>query len=168
MTTATALAAGRHTLVAQRCTVRFVARGLGLAVPGEISVHSGEVEVDDTGAVVSAVLNAASFRTRSARRDRDVRSPRFLDVERMPRILVSGRWDGPGTPLHAGLTVKEVTAPVEIVIVDVDRTSGGAVVHARGRVDRRAYPVGPVRGPIGRWVDVEMRIVLLPSVLPPS
>lgn len=158
----TALATGHYTLVAQRCTVVFTARGLGFRVPGAMTVRSGEVRVGDTGTGVTAVLDPASFRTSSARRDRDVRSARFLDVERFPEILVSGLWTGPGTPLVATLTVKGVAAPAQIEIVGVDRTRGGASVAARARIDRRAYPVGPARGPIGRWVDVELRMMLLP------
>ncbi|MGQ0573829.1 MAG: YceI family protein [Pseudonocardia sp.] len=156
----TALAVGRYALAPQRCAVRFTARGFGLRVPGEMSVRSGEVRVDGAGAVVTAVLDAASFRTRTPRRDRDVRSAGFLDVEQHPDILLSGRWDGPGTALRATLTVKGVAAPVDIEIVDVARSPHGARAAARARVDRRAFPVGPVRGPVGRWIDVELDLEL--------
>ncbi|WP_298797783.1 YceI family protein [Pseudonocardia sp. 73-21] len=160
------LATGRYMLVAQRCTVGFTARSLGLAVPGAMSVRSGEVVVDGTGATVAAVLDAASFRTRSARRDRDVRGPRFLDAGEHPDIVVTGRWDGPGTPVHGELTVRGVAAPVEIAVVEIAvldvLTEGNATtVRARARVDRRAFPVGPRSGPIGRWVDVELEIPLV-------
>jgi polyisoprenoid-binding protein YceI len=158
-----ALAAGQYTLAPQRCIVRFTARGFGLRVPGEMSVRSGEVRVDGASAVVTAVLDAASFRTRSARRDRDVRSARFLDTDQHPDILLTGRWDGPGTALRATLTVKGVAAPVDIEVVDVQRSPHGARAAARARLDRRAFPVGPVRGPVGRWVDVELDVALLPA-----
>ncbi len=152
------LTAGRYGLVTQRCTVRFVARSLGFGVPGELSVRAGEVVVDGAGTTVTAVLDAASFRTRSARRDRDVRGPRFLDAGHHPDIVFTGRWDGPGTPLAGELTVRGVTAPVQVEIVE---TGPGPTVRARARVDRRAYPVGPARGPIGRWVEVDLEIPML-------
>lgn len=161
MSAPTALATGRYALVAQRCSVGFTARGLGLAVPGAMSVRSGHVEVDDAGATLHAVLDAASFRTRNARRDRDVRSPRFLDTREHPDILVTGRWDGPGTPVRGTLTVRGVTAPLEITVLDVVAAGAGITVHARARVDRCAFPVGPRGGPIGRWLDVELEIPLL-------
>lgn len=160
MNAPTALATGRYTLVAQRCTVGFTARSLGLAVPGAMSVRSGEVVVDGTGATLDAVLDSASFRTRSARRDRDVRGPRFLDSDEHPDIVVTGRWDGPGTAVHGSLTVRGVTAPVEIAVLDVVTEGNATTVRARARVDRRAFPVGPRSGPIGRWVDVELEIPL--------
>lgn len=163
MSAPTALATGRYTLVAQRCGVRFTARGFGLPVRGAFSVRVGEVRIDTDGATVTAVLDAASFHTRSARRDRDIRSARFLDVERFPDIAVTGRWTGPGTPFCTSVTVKEVTAPVEVEIADVERSSHRVVVRARARIDRRAFGVGPVRGPVGRWIDVELEIVLVPG-----
>jgi polyisoprenoid-binding protein YceI len=159
----TALATGRYTLVAQRCAVRFTARGFGLPVRGAFSVRTGEVRIDGDGATVTAVLDAASFRTRSARRDRDVRSARFLDVERFPDIAVTGRWAGPASPLLTSVTVKDVAAPVDVAIADVERSAHRVVVRASARVDRRAFGVGPVHGPVGRWVDLELEIVLVPG-----
>lgn len=154
------LLTGRYALDAPRSTVRFTARSLGFAVPGTLDVRHGEVLVDDTGATVTAVLDAASFRTRSERRDRDVRSARFLDADRFPDVSFTGRWDGPGTPVRGSLTVRDVAAPVELLGVTVD----GATVRARARLDRRPHGVGPARGPIGRWVDVELEIALRPAV----
>jgi polyisoprenoid-binding protein YceI len=159
----TALATGRYTLVAQRCAVRFTARGFGLPVRGAFSVRSGEVRSDTDGTTVTAVLDAASFHTRSARRDRDVRSARFLDVERFPNIVVTGRWAGPGAPLPASVTVKDVAAPVDVAIDDVERSAHRVVVRASARIDRRAFGVGPVHGPVGRWIDIELEIVLVPG-----
>jgi polyisoprenoid-binding protein YceI len=159
----TALATGRYTLVAQRCAVRFTARGFGLPVRGAFSVRTGEVRIDTDGTTVTAVLDAASFHTRSARRDRDVRSARFLDVERFPDITVTGRWAGPGSPMGTSVTVKEVTAPVEVGIADIERSAHRVVVRARARIDRRVFAVGPVHGPVGRWIDVELEIVLVPG-----
>jgi len=159
----TALATGRYTLVAQRCAVRFTARGFGLPVRGAFSVRTGEVRSDADATTVTAVLDAASFHTRSARRDRDVRSARFLDVERFPDIAVTGRWTGPGSPLSTSVTVKEVIAPVEVEIADVERSAHRVVVRARARIDRRTFAVGPAHGPVGRWIDVELEIVLVPG-----
>ncbi len=152
------LTAGRHALVAQHCRVRFVARSLGLPVRGELTVRSGEVVVDASGTAVTATLDAASFRTRSSRRDRDVRGTRFLDADRHPDIVFTGRWDGPGAPLVGELTVTGVSAPVQLEVVEV---GPGPTVRARGRIDRRPYPVGPARGPVGRWVDVELVVPIL-------
>ncbi|HXV92317.1 MAG TPA: YceI family protein [Pseudonocardia sp.] len=154
---APAPAVGRYALVTEDCAVRFTARSLGLPVRGELSLRSGHVQVGDAGATVTAVLDAGSFRTRSARRDRDVRSPRFLDAARCPDMVFTGRWDGPGTPLAGDLAVKGVTGHVALDVT-IEDGFGGPVVRARGRVDRRAFPVGPRRGPIGRWVDVELEV----------
>ncbi len=159
----TALATGHYVLVAQRCTVRLTARGFGLLVRGAFTVRAGEVHVDDTGSTVTTVLDAASFHTGNPRRDRDVVSDRFLAVNRFPDIAVTGRWDGSAAPMRAEVTVRDVTAPVEVEIVEVDRTPGGAVARARARLDRRAFPVGSRWGPVGRRVDVELTITLLGS-----
>jgi polyisoprenoid-binding protein YceI len=160
----TTIATGRYALVPTRCTVRFTARGFGLPVPGALSVRSGEVTIDDEGATVTAVLDAATFRTRNARRDRDVRSRRFLDVERHPDILFTGQWAGPGSPLRGFLGVRSVAVPIDVEIGPLEAGARGVTVRGSARVDRRAFSVGPGGpGPIGRWVDVELEIALLPS-----
>lgn len=160
------LATGHYVLAPSRCAVRFIARGFGMRVPGEFDIRTGEVTIDPSGASVTAVLDAGSFRTGNARRDRDVLSARFLDTEHHPDISFAGRWDGPGTSLVGDLTVKGVSAAVSLDVGDVDSTGRVATVRARTRVDRRVFAVGPRFGPVGRWVDVELEIGL--ETAPPS
>lgn len=155
------LAPGRHVLVPSRCTVRFMVRAFGLPVRGTIDVRSGEVRTDVAGADVSATLDAAGFRTLSSRRDRDVRSARFLDTEHHSDILFTGRWAGPGSRVVGRLTVKGVSAPLDLEIVTVVTTARGTAVRARAQVDRRAFPVGPRSGPIGRRLDVEVEVAMV-------
>lgn len=162
MTALAALVAGNHQPVPPRCAVRFTARSLGLPVRGGFDVRTVDVAIEADGtAVVTAVLAAASFRTRSDRRDRDVRSARFLDADRHPDIVFTGRWSVPGTAITGHLTVKDTPAPLVLELDDEPTREGGEIVaRDRCRVDRRQFPVGPRFGPIGRWLDVEVEAVL--------
>ena len=112
----TALAAGRWRLDPTLSTVSFVARELGMIrVQGSLPLLEGWVDVDDRGAPVAAggSLDVAGVDTGNPRRDRDLRSARFLDAGAWPsiRFLTSGirsaagGWTASGTMRAKGLQV---------------------------------------------------------------
>lgn len=83
-------AAGQYRLDPSRTTVTFRTRhlfGRGV-VTGTMSATKGEVTLDPAvpRASVTVTLSAASWRTGTRARNRDIRSPRFLHAERYPDI----------------------------------------------------------------------------------
>lgn len=71
-------------------TAQFTVRHLAISnVSGSFTKVTGTVQLNDkdiTQAQVSAVIDAASVDTRVPDRDKDLRSPNFLDVEKYPTL----------------------------------------------------------------------------------
>lgn len=109
-----------------------------------MAVIGGEITVDDASphASVTATIDAASFDTGSRRRDRDVRSARFLHTEHYPNITFradslnhdQGRWS-----LAGALTVRDVTQPATLAIESTEAAGNGFRARATIRLDRYAF-----------------------------
>jgi polyisoprenoid-binding protein YceI len=166
--TRTALATGTYTIDAARSQVRFAAThsfGLG-PVAGTVAVLDGTISVaaDPAGCAVTARVDAASFTTDKPKRDKDIRSKRFLHTEQYPdMVFASDRLtaDGDRWLLHGSLTIRGTTVPTTL---EISGTAGadGCRFQAKTRIDRYAYRVGP-RGIIGRYLDVELDVVGSPT-----
>lgn len=160
-------------------------------VVGTIPLVEGRVVVDDGGCPVgvSAVLDATGIETGIARRDRDLRSRHFFDVEAFPTITFAAevvRAGAAGWVVEGRLLVRDVPCPV---VLDVRpepafgagaggtatfaaevAASGGEVPPVAGRVvvvatttlDRRDAGLRAAPGfVIGHRVAVEVRATLL-------
>lgn len=153
---------GRYDVDPTRSTVRFRTThlfGLG-KVDGTFGVRSGTVEVAEplSGSRVRAEVDAASFHTGSAQRDRTVRSATFLDTDRYPVLtFVSERIDGGS--ITGQLTVREVTGPVTLTVQESGSTADGFRVVATTRVDRLEFGVTGSRGMTGRYLDLTVEAV---------
>jgi polyisoprenoid-binding protein YceI len=132
-------------------------------VVGTIPVVEGRVVVDDDGCPVgvSAVLDATGIETGIARRDRDLRSRHFFDVEAFPTITFAAevvRAGAAGWEVEGRLLVRDVPCPV---VLDVrpepalragagcgTATSDGEVATSDGEVSAsggtRAIDAAPV------------------------
>ncbi|MGF7234038.1 MAG: YceI family protein [Frankia sp.] len=154
--------------------VRFATRAMfGLApVRGTFAVARGAIVVAEpaTESTVSAVIDAESFDTKNARRDRHVKSADLLDVAAHPTFdftstAVSeeaGRWTVSGD-----LTAHGVTAPVSIG-VDVPAgfvidQSGAVRFTAHATIDRYAFGVTKVKGMVARRLRVTFEMVAQPA-----
>lgn len=167
--TGTAVAAGTYAIDPGASRVRFTAtHSFGLKpVNGTMTVRDGTITLSPEAGrcAVDARIDAASFTTDSPKRDRDVTSRRFLDAANHPDLMfVSDRLvrDGDRWLLHGSLTVKGVTAPVELEVTSGGADVGGCRFRACARVDRYAHRVGP-RGVIARHLDVELDILGVPA-----
>jgi len=150
-------------------TARFeVSNFLVSTVPGTITVTSGTVETDELGrpTTVSAVLDARSIATGHPRRDKDLRAPRFFDVDRQPEIRFSGSsaagveggWTVEGT-----LLVGRHAAPMTLTVEHRPTDDPGTVaVVARGTLDRSAAGIRAPAFMIGHRVQVTVHAVLSP------
>lgn len=149
-----------YQLVAAQCTAAFTATAFfGLAtVPGTVGVKSGRVTVVDGCAKVTAELTTGTVNTRNARRDKDLRSSRFLDVEHRPTLAFDGELDG--TALRGTLRLGERTTPITLTVTDVTGTAGRTVVTATGELERTTLGVGPRGNFIGKSVPISITAVL--------
>jgi polyisoprenoid-binding protein YceI len=150
-----------------RTQVRFTVRNLGMSVRGSVALSRGEVEVDPDGTPVRAhaEFDLASLHTGIARRDLDLRHPRFLAVDTHPVMVwtcdhFTRREDGSG--LAAGtLSLRGTAAPLEVTAV-VEDADGGTVVRAAAVLDRLAVGIRAPRAMIGRVVRIEIDAGLVP------
>ena len=163
--TMTDIRPGTYTIDPARSAVRFTATHVfGLKpVDGTMAVRSGTLMVAEEvhRSTVSAEIDAASWQTDDAKRDRDVRGKRFLDTERHPVIgfrsthLVRG---ADGWQIAGVLSVRGGSAEVLLDVTEIAPASDGYRCTAKARVDRVAAGVGGGRAIIGRHVDVTLTV----------
>jgi polyisoprenoid-binding protein YceI len=117
-----AIAPGTYRIEPHDSSVAFTIRALfGLdTVRGTVALGEGAIVLaaDPTQSTASATIEAASFRTGNARRDKDVTSRRFLDAAAYPSITFAstsvepqpdGTWQVTGE-----LTVRDTTTAVTL------------------------------------------------------
>lgn len=132
-------------------------------------VLSGEVVVADpvTGTTVAAVVDAGSFSSGNARRDRDVTGAGLLDSDAHPEIrftCTGTRRDGERWLLGGTVTAHGVSVPVELAMDRCAREGSGMRVHARAEhLDRHAFGVTGGRGMVGRHLDLDLDVVADPA-----
>lgn len=133
---------------------------------GTIPLRSGTVRIGAAGDVRSArvELDAGGIETGNAHRDRDLRKPHFLAAVEHPVIVVEtgpapigspGGWAVPAT-----LTARGAAAPIDLAVALDAADEASATVTVTGRLDRA--PLG-MRVPamiVGRFVDIEVRLLL--------
>jgi polyisoprenoid-binding protein YceI len=158
------LAPGRYRLDPNVSQVRYSGKhmfGMG-TVHATFAVQTGELRISEPleTSTVIVTVDAASFSSDSAKRDKDVRSPGLLDVARYPTITFASntvQQDG-----HSLLVAGTVTAHGHPVGVDVriDRlTNEGTGIRLHGRaehLDRTAFGITGSRGMVGRYLDLEL------------
>ncbi|HET6530758.1 MAG TPA: YceI family protein [Actinoplanes sp.] len=161
--TLTRIQPGTYAIDPIRSEVRFTATHVfGLKpVNGTMAIRAGTVTVaaEPRRSTVSAEIDAASWATDDARRDRDVRGKHFLDVQRHPAIgfrstrVVQG---ADGWQVIGELSVRGGCCEVTLTLTDI----GPDRFTATGRVDRFAAGVGGGRAIIGRHLDVTLTVVV--------
>ena len=147
-------------------TAAFLVGNLGVRrVRGTVPVVSGTITTEADGRVAGlrAVLDPTGVDTRNARRDRDLRGPGLLGVERTPTwSFVSDRveQDGEGWRVTGVLTVRRPCTVVLSVGPAEPLADGGLRVRATTSLDRRDAGVQAPRVLVGRRVEVELDAVL--------
>ena len=156
--------AGTWSVSDSRTQVGFTATNFGRAVHGSVACGSGTVVVDDTGAPVRAhaELDLESLATGIAKRDVDLRKPRFLDIDRHPTMrwtaerftpAADGGWTAEGV-----LSVRGTSAPVHLTGTVESADPGGEWlrVRASGVVDRTVVGIRAPSVLIGRRVTMRI------------
>lgn len=161
------LATGTWVADASATRARFRARDvLRRTVVGSLPVWSAVVEVSADGVPLSvrAVLDLAGVATGSARRDTDLRGPRFFDVERDALLVVTAdraRPAGPGLWRWSGtVAMRGASCPLDIVTELAGFAGGCATVRAIATLDRRDVGITVPRLLVGRTVGIEVDAVL--------
>lgn len=135
--------------------------GMG-TVHATFTVQGGELRVCEprTTSSVIVTVDAASFSSNSARRDKDVRSAGLLDVTNYPDItFASDRLQQSGdTLLVTGtVTAHGHTVEVNVHIDRIAREGTGIRLHGRAEhLDRTAFGITGSRGMVGRYLDLEL------------
>jgi polyisoprenoid-binding protein YceI len=154
--------AGTWTVCDSRTRVTFAVRGLGgRLVHGSVACSSGEVRLDPVGRPVRVrgEVDLGSLATGIARRDADLRTPRFLDAERHPAMTwaadrfcptADGAWVAEGV-----LSVRGTTAPLTLA-GGPERDGEWLRVRAVGVLDRTAVGIRVPALLVGRTVRVEV------------
>lgn len=158
-----------------RTRVTFRVPHVGHAVHGSVALSWGEVRIDATGAPVQvrAELDLDGLDTGRARRDADLRKPRFLDIDRHPTMswhadrftrADDGRWTA-----HGELHVRGTTAPLEVTGAPdpAAEADGGVRVRATAVLDRLAVGIRAPAFLIGRTVRIDVDARLFPVLSAP-
>lgn len=164
-------AAGAYRVDPERSKVSYSGRHLfGLAgVQATFTIRSGELRVAEppTGSSVVVTVDAASFTSNSAKRDKDVRAASFLDVATYPDITFTSaamRQDGSAWRMTGTVDAHGVSVPVEVLIDQVTHEGGGMRLHARAdHLDRYAFGVTKGKGMAGRYLDLDFDVFAVPT-----
>jgi polyisoprenoid-binding protein YceI len=162
---------GRYRMDPDRSRVTYSGTHLFGAgtVHATFAVRQGEVDLGAGGTPFNAsiTIEASSFASDSAKRDKDVRSSGFLDVERYPDITFASHamrrtedgWVVPGTVTAHGQTV-----PVDLQIDSLVSEGPDIRIHGSAtHLDRTAFGITRGRGMVGRYLDLQVDAVARPS-----
>jgi polyisoprenoid-binding protein YceI len=164
--TRTTVLAGTWTVDTSATTAAFHAVGLGGAkVRGTIPVDAGRVEVGGSGTplTVDAVLDAAAVDTGNARRDKDLRSKRFLKVDTYPVIRFAAgtvRESATGWTVEGTLSAAGAQCPVRLDVETGPASDGTCRVRATGQVDLRSLGIKVPSFMVRRRVLLEIDALL--------
>jgi polyisoprenoid-binding protein YceI len=158
---------GVWTLDPDRSTITFNNKTMwgAMKVNGAFTEFSGDGQITNAGTLSGRIdIKAASLNTKLRKRDEDLRSPTFLDVEKYPDIavVVTGAEPGPGDTLklEADLTVKGTSAPMPMranVTLDDD---GAVRLTTRTTVNRKKWGVtGNMLGMVGDKTTLSTTLV---------
>jgi polyisoprenoid-binding protein YceI len=154
-------AAGTYRLDPQASSIAFATRhlfGLG-PVTGTFRLISGEITIADpvTSSTASAVIDATSFHTGKAARDKDVKSANFLHAGEHPQISFASTdvvRDGDKWLLRGQITVRGTSAPAELIVTEARTDQNGLFVKATTRIDRYAHGLTKKKGMAARYLDL--------------
>ena len=147
-----------------RTRITFTVGHLRGEVAGSLTLGRGEVVVDASGAPVhaSAAIDLGSLDTGVARRDADLRKPRFLDSDRTPTMTwtadgfrrgEAGEWTADGVLSLRGTSA---ALPVRATPEPVGTDGDGLRIRGTAVLDRTSIGIRAPRFVIGREVRIEV------------
>jgi polyisoprenoid-binding protein YceI len=152
------LAVGRWVLDVARSTATFRVASLGRTVAGTVPFIEGTVDTGPDGlpSAITGSLDLGAIDTGNARRDADLRKPRFLDLDAHPTMTFTADtvtaspagWTVTGRLSARGTSVR-LAGDAEL-----SRQDQSATLTGRTRLDRRALGIRAPRIMIGRQIDI--------------
>jgi polyisoprenoid-binding protein YceI len=152
------LVVGRWVLDVASSTATFHVASLGRTVTGTVPFIEGTVDTGPDGlpSAITGSLDLGAIDTGNARRDADLRKPRFLDLDTHPTMAFAADtvtaapagWTVAGRLSARGSSVR-LTGDVA-----VSRQDQSATLTGHTRVDRRALGIRAPRIMMGRQVDI--------------
>lgn len=158
------LAPGGYRLDPDRSQVHYSGKhmfGMG-TVHATFAVQGGELRISEPleNSSVTVAVDAASFKSNSAKRDKDVCSAGLLDVARYPAIAFTSdtvQQDGETLLVTGTVTAHGHTAGVDVRIDRLTNEGSGIRLHGRAEhLDRTAFGITGSRGMVGRYLDLEL------------
>lgn len=148
---------GVWTLIPEQSTIRFENTTMwgAVRIGGAFTEFGGSGEIHDARTVTGRVdVKAASVNTNLGKRDEELRSANFFDVENYPDIavVVNGGepTDSDTVSLRADLTAKGITAPLPLRAHVEVLDDGGVRLRARATVKRKQWDItGNMLGMVG-------------------
>ncbi|HCU88789.1 MAG TPA: YceI family protein [Gammaproteobacteria bacterium] len=162
--------AADYTVDLSHAFIQFRISHLGYSVlAGRFNDFSGEFSWDKEtpeGATITVNIKTASIDTNWAERDKHLREPDFLDVERFPKATfrtTEYAGDASGGKLDGELTLHGVTKPITLdvkAIGEGDDPWGGyrAGFRATTTIDRTDFGISRDLGPTANTMDFDLFI----------
>lgn len=160
---------GRYRLDPARTAVTFTAKKFGVfTIHGSMDLASGDFTVgrrlEDSS--LHAVLDAASFKTPMARRDKHIRSKTFLHATEFPSVEFDSTEVArtpEGWEIRGLLTVRGREAPCVLTVSSAQQAGGLVRVQATAQVNRRELGVTALRVAASTLLDVTIEATGTPS-----
>ena len=141
------LPTGTWKLDPSETTITVSVKKLGMfTVPATLQMTSGALEIDDNHQVVNVdiVADAASYASKSGKRNEHVVGSDFLDADAHPTLAFTASAVTPSTNGYrtsGSVTVKGQSSPVDVIIDNVEITDTQGSFTATATVDRMAVGV---------------------------
>jgi polyisoprenoid-binding protein YceI len=152
------LAAGRWTVDLARSTATFRVGNLGHTVTGTVPITDGTVDIGSDGlpSAITRTLDLGAIDTGHARRDKDLRKPKLLDLDRYPTMTFAADTvtaSPAGWRITGHLTARGTSIRLagDAEVSEHDRS---ATLTAHTRLDRRTLGIRAPRIVIGHAIDI--------------
>jgi polyisoprenoid-binding protein YceI len=160
--------AGVWRVVPEQSTIGFKSKSMWGLVPvkGRFKEFSGDGQITNGQTVFGRIdIKAASLDTRMRKRDEDLRSEKFFDVEKFPDISVvitsAEAIEGDTVDLRTQLTVRDTTAPLPLRAKVAVLDDGAVRLTAQATIDRNDFGVeGNLMGMVVDKVTISGDVVL--------
>jgi polyisoprenoid-binding protein YceI len=160
--------AGVWRVVPEQSTIGFKSKSMWGLVPvkGRFKEFSGDGQITNGQTVFGRIdIKAASLDTRMRKRDEDLRSEKFFDVEKFPDISVvitsAEAIEGDTVDLRTKLTVRDTTAPLPLCAKVAVLDDGAVRLTAQATIDRKDFGVeGNLMGMVVDKVTISGDVVL--------
>lgn len=157
---------GTYRIDPERTKVSYTGRhllGLGV-VQATFRIKSGEIQMADPtiSSMVTVSIDASSFSSGNARRDKDIRSAPMLNTADYPDITFASdnlRWDRDRWVLSGAVTAHGVAVPTKVRFARVAQEPPGIRVLAHAKhLDRYAFGIAGSKGWVGRYLDLTLDV----------